>query len=149
MYAGNIDVRRLHASVDRMADGHGLDPNCFCWNELVTHDPQQAIDFYTRLLGWNVQVTNMGNFDYTTFSVGERANGGMMKIQPEWGEVPPSWSVYFTVEECDAAVEKALSLGGNIIVPPADIPNMGRFAMVQDPQGAVFYVISMIAPPTD
>jgi hypothetical protein len=124
-------------------------PGCFCWNELVTHDPQKATDFYTGLLGWNTHVMNMGKFDYTTFLVGERANGGMMQIQPDWGDMPPSWSVYFAVEDCDAAVEKAQSLGGKLFVPPTDIPDTGRFAMVQDPQGAAFYLIKMFSAPPD
>jgi predicted enzyme related to lactoylglutathione lyase len=131
--------------------GLGLinDPDCFCWSEMVTHDPQKASDFYAGLFGWSVQVTNMGNFDYFTFMAGEQPIGGMMKIQPEWGEVPPCWTVYFTVEDCDTAGEKIAALGGSIIAPPADIPNVGRFAMAQDPQGAFFYVMTMTmaAPP--
>lgn len=120
------------------------EPGSLSWNELMTHDPQKAIDFYTKLLGWGHQTSDMGNnMKYTTFSVGERMNAGMVQIQPEWGEVPPSWAVYFAVENCDAAVKKVESLGGKVEMPPQDIPNVGRFALVQDPQHVYFYVIQL------
>jgi predicted enzyme related to lactoylglutathione lyase len=121
------------------------EPGSLTWNELATHDLDKAAEFYTQLLSWGKQVTDMGNFEYTTFVVGERPNAGMMKIQAEWGDVPPNWSVYFAVENCDAAVEKAKSLGGKIEMGPQDIPNVGRFALIQDPQGAYFYAMQLAA----
>lgn len=117
------------------------EPNTFSWTELVTNDTAKAKEFYAGLFGWNAQTQNMGKFDYTTFLVGERMNAGMMPIQAEWGDVPPHWAVYFAVENCDAMVEKAKSLGGNVLMPAQDIPNIGRFSLLQDPQGATFYVI--------
>ena len=73
-------------------------------------------------------------------------NGGMMEMTPEWGDIPPHWGVYFSVEDCDAAAEKVTSLGGVVHRPPADIPGTGRFAVVQDPQGGVFNIITMSVP---
>ena len=61
-----------------------------------------------------------------------------MQITEEMGEVPSHWMVYFAVSDCDASAEKVKSLGGNLRVPPTDIPEIGRFAVAQDPQGAVF-----------
>ena len=66
---------------------------------------------------------------------------GMMTILEKWSPVPPSWSVYLGVENCDAAIDKAVSLGGSLILPAADIPHIGRFALLSDPQGAHFFVL--------
>ena len=122
------------------------EPGCFSWNELGTRDVEKAKAFYTGLFDWGVQVDDMGAFKYTTFKVGERMNGGMMEMTPEWGDIPPHWGVYFSVEDCDAAAEKITSLGGTVLRPPADIPGTGRFAVVQDPQGGVFNIITMAVP---
>lgn len=121
-------------------------PGALSWNELATHDPDKAAEFYTKLLGWGHQANDMGGTLYHVFMVGERSNAGMMKIQPDWGEVPPNWAVYFTVENCDTAVEKATALGGKIEMPPTDASGVGRFALIQDPQGAYFFIIQMNNP---
>jgi predicted enzyme related to lactoylglutathione lyase len=88
----------------------------------------------------------MGGFDYTGFLVDERSNAGMMKIREEWGDMPSNWSVYFAVEDCDASAKKVKSLGGTVLMPPSDIPRVGRFAAVQDPQGAYLTVIQLANP---
>jgi len=112
------------------------EPNAFCWYELNTHDTEKAKDFYTKFLGWNTG----GSPDYTEWKQGDRSIGGMMKIMPEWGNVPPNWTAYIMVENADATAEKAKSLGGNVIMGPNEIPNTGRFAIIADPQGAVFAI---------
>jgi len=122
------------------------EPGSLSWNELMTHDPDKAAEFYTKLLGWGHSANDMGGMVYHVFTVGERSNAGMMKIQPEWGEVPPNWAVYFAVENCDAAVERATALGGKLQMPPSDAAGVGRFAILQDPQGAYFYVIQLFNP---
>ncbi len=66
-----------------------------------------------------------------------------MKIPKEWGQTPPSWLIYFAVTDCDATAKKAGGLGGGTIVPPTDIPDAGRFAVLRDPQGAVFAIYKM------
>jgi predicted enzyme related to lactoylglutathione lyase len=80
---------------------------------------------------------------YYEFRAGEQSVGGMMEIQKEWGEVPPNWAVYFAVDDCDATMEKAKELGGKNEMQPMDIENVGRFVMLQDPQGGHFLVIQM------
>ena len=77
---------------------------------------------------------------------GDKPAGGMLKIQPEWGETPSNWVIYFAVEDCDASLAKIAELGGREVSPAQDIPGMGRFAMVQDPQGAVFAVFAAEKP---
>lgn len=120
--------------------------NTFCWNELVTTDVDKAAEFYTEVFGWSKMTQDMGGMVYTSFMDGKEPRGGMLQIAPEWGEVPPNWMVYFTVANCDDAVAKATSLGAQALVPPTDIPGVGRFATLQDPQGAAFSVIKLENP---
>ena len=122
-------------------------PNSLCWNELATPDTAKAGEFYSGLFGWGKEVKDMGEMTYTLFINGERQAGGMYKPTPEMGEIPPNWLAYFAVDDADAKVAKANELGGTIIVPPMDIPGVGRFAVIQDPQGAVFGIIELNQPP--
>jgi predicted enzyme related to lactoylglutathione lyase len=70
----------------------------------------------------------------------------MYKPSPEMGNIPPHWLVYFSVDDCDAKLKQANDLGARTIAPPMDIPDTGRFAMLQDPQGAAFAIIKLISP---
>jgi predicted enzyme related to lactoylglutathione lyase len=118
------------------------EPGALTWTELMTSDPAKAGPFYTQLFGWGTQVVPMGPAgDYTVFKRGEANAGGMMKTPPEAGNVPPNWTSYFMVTDPDATVAKAQELGAHVIVPPTDIPGIGRFAMLADPTGAAFAVI--------
>jgi uncharacterized protein len=123
-------------------------PNSFCWNELATPDVEKAGDFYPGLFGWGKNVQQMGPMSYTSFMNGERPAGGMYKPGPEMGEIPPHWLVYFAVDDTDAIVAKATELGAKNCAPPMDIPGTGRFAVLQDPQGAAFAVIKLANPPS-
>lgn len=119
-------------------------PNSFCWNELATPDTTKAGDFYTGLFGWGKDVREMSpGFSYTSFTNGDRQAGGMYKPTPDMGEIPPNWLTYFAVSDADAKVKKAIELGAKAIVPPSDIPEVGRFAVIEDPQGAVFGIIKL------
>jgi len=122
-------------------------PNSFCWNELATKDTKKAGDFYTTLFNWGKNVQEFGPMTYTSFINGERPAGGMYEPPPEMGNVPPHWLVYFAVDDCDAKAKKAGELGAKTIVPPRDIPGTGRFAIIQDPQGAAFGIIKLAHPP--
>lgn len=118
-------------------------PGTVCWNEVATRDAQKAGEFYTQLFDWEAQTQDMGGTPYTIFSKGGQMVGGMIQMTPEWGDIPPHWMIYFAVDDCDAGVERAKSLGGQVPVPPSDIPGTGRFAVLQDPQGGVFSIIKM------
>lgn len=109
------------------------EPGAFCWYELNVHDVEAAKKFYTGLFGWQAG----GSPQYTEWKNGETMVGGMMQIQPEWGDVPPNWTGYVMVADCDASTAKAAELGGQALVGPMDIPGTGRFSIVRDPQGAV------------
>jgi predicted enzyme related to lactoylglutathione lyase len=124
--------------------GYGVkgQPNTVSWNELLTTDTARAIDFYSKLFGW-VANTHGAPMEYTEWMNGEEHVGGMMQIAPHMGPVPPHWGIYFAVDDCDATFQKATSLGARALVPPMDIENVGRFAVIQDPQDAVFSIIKL------
>lgn len=119
------------------------DPGAPCWFELMTSDTGGAGTFYSELFGWSRDVSNMTETEYTMFKQGDAHVGGLMAITPEMGPVPPNWLTYITVTDCDAAVEKTKELGGKVPAGPMDIPDIGRFAVLQDPTGAVFAVIKL------
>ena len=113
-----------------------------CWNELLTNDTERAKDFYTKLFGWTSK-TDGGETPYTEWINGDDHIGGMMQILPHMGPMPPNWGIYIAVDDCDATAQKATETGGRQYVPPTDIPNVGRFAVLADPQGGVFNIIKM------
>ena len=115
-----------------------------CWTELLTTDTDKAGGFYKQLFGWKTETMPMGSgATYTMFKNGEPYAGGMMKITQQMGPIPSNWGVYFQVDDCDKATVKAQGLGAKTVVPPTDIPEMGRFSTLTDPQGAFF---SLYAP---
>jgi predicted enzyme related to lactoylglutathione lyase len=123
----------------RQAIGSQLlrEPGALAWNELLTNDVEKAGSFYTKLFGWGTTVQDMGGMMYTVFQKGKMQAAGMMPISQETtGDVPPNWLVYFAVADCDKAAAAAKRLGADIVAPPQDIPDVGRFAVAIDPQGA-------------
>lgn len=115
----------------------------FGWNELGTRDTPAAKEFYGKAFGWDyAEEESERAGTYTIWKVGEEMVGGMLDMNaldmPD--EVPPNWLVYFTVEDTDAAVEKAKSGGGDVRMEPLDTP-IGRFAVLADQFGAVFAVM--------
>jgi len=113
------------------------------WSELETRDPGSAKTFYEAVFGWSFADHDMGQMGtYTEWKLGDASIGGMADISgrvPD--EVPAHWMVYFAVEDADAAVKQVGELGGEIRFGPVDIP-AGRFAMLADPWGAAFAVIT-------
>ncbi len=109
----------------------------FGWNELVTTNKKAATKFYTSLIGWKTKPFGHGS-DYTLLMAGKEMAGGLMQC-PKKGN-PAQWICYVVVKNVDATVMKALKLKGKICVPPMDIPDVGRIAVLQDPQGAAFGV---------
>ena len=113
----------------------------FCWGELMTHDTARAADFYTKIFPWTKKVGSFGEHDYIEFQKGKDSVAGMMKIGADMGPMPPSWGLYFSVGDTEATVKTAEGLGAKVLVPPMDAEGVGRFAVLQDPQGAIFSVI--------
>jgi uncharacterized protein len=116
------------------------EPGALCWTELTTGDTKTAEKFYSQLFGWTAKQSAMPGMEYTEWQVNGTSEGGMMPTPKDMPNVPPNWLPYFEVRDPDATATKAKSLGANTIVPPTDIPNVGRFSIVQDPQGAVFAI---------
>jgi len=115
------------------------DPGAMTWNELMTSDPDAAIEFYSGLLGLERGET-MDPMNYTLIRAHGEDVAGVMQISPDMGPMPPLWNIYFAVANVDESAAEAQSLGGNVIVPPMDIPDIGRFAYLSDPQGAFFSI---------
>jgi predicted enzyme related to lactoylglutathione lyase len=115
------------------------------WVELVTRNPEPALEFYTRVFGWSTKPSTDPAMPYTEFHLDGDFFGGLMPMTgEEWpAELPDHWMVYFAVDDPDATCARITELGGTVSVPPSDIPNVGRFAVVGDPSGAFFSVIKM------
>lgn len=120
-------------------------PNSLAWNELATRDLPRAKEFYKKVFGWESETSSMENgSSYTEWKLNGRSIGGAIEMNGGFPpDVPPHWLTYFSVSSVDAAVKKAEELGGRVVVPPTDIGSAGRFAVLTDPQGAVFAVHSM------
>ncbi len=113
------------------------------WSELATTDAAAARTFYAGLFGWGDKIGQTGPLEYTEWINLGQPVGGMLQMTEEWHGAPPHWMPYFLVGDCDASAAKATELGGRTFVPPTDIPNVGRFGMLADPQGAMFSIIRL------
>jgi uncharacterized protein len=118
----------------------------FSWNELATTDPAGAVKFYTQLFGWTAQEFPMPEFNYTVVRMAgaDSGQGGIMPTPPTAKGMPPAWISYVTVDDVDATAKQAEKLGGKIMAGPQDIPEVGRFAVILDPQGAAIAVITYV-----
>lgn len=106
----------------------------FVWHDLNSTDVESAKGFYTELLGWEVEVFKPGEMDYQMISAKGAQHGGFNASQ---GGAPSHWLGHVVVDDPDAAAERAKGAGGTVLYGPEDIPEVGRFALVQDPQGGV------------
>jgi uncharacterized protein len=118
----------------------------FCWDELLTSDPDAAEKFYKSVIGFQTQHMEMPGMRYTLWERNvmrpdgkPRQGGGMMKMPP--GVPHPFWLSYVYVSDCDQSAEKAKKLGAQIMAPPMDIPNVGRFASLLDPTMASIAIL--------
>jgi predicted enzyme related to lactoylglutathione lyase len=113
-------------------------PGAMAWNELASPDLDGSAAFYTGLFGWSVEPVEGMEMPYRMIKNGVANNGGMRPVMPP---EPPNWLVYFGIDDIDAAVAKASELGATTMMGSTDI-GMGRIAVLQDPQGAVFALFS-------
>jgi uncharacterized protein len=119
------------------------EPVSLAWNELNTRDIEAAKPFYETIFGWQGDTAQMGDIEYTTWQLGEKPVGGMIAMSDQIpDQVPANWLAYFAVTDADATIEKAKGNGGNLMFGPTDVP-AGRFAVLADPQGAIFGVIKL------
>lgn len=133
--------RKHHGTVH--TDGK---PGSVCWNELMTKNVDRAGKFYADLFHWEPTIKEMGSKKYTVFVKGEAPVAGMDDLPEDGGDVPSHWMVNFAVSNCEASVERAMRLGGKVMVPTTEIPPVGKFSVIQDPQGAAFGMVQMERP---
>jgi len=113
--------------------------NTFCWNELASSDPAASVKFYTAIAEFTAKTMPMPKGEYTVLeSEGKPQAGIMSKMMPQQ---PHAWLPYVQVASADKTAEKATKLGGAVIVPPTDIPNVGRFSILADTQGAAIGIL--------
>ncbi len=117
----------------------------FYWNELLTTDPEACKKFYGEVVGWTSREMDMGNgTKYTIVKVGGKDTGGIMKMDgPQFEGVAPHWMTYISVDDVDAALERAAANGGEVRAPAFDVPGVGRIGVISDPTGAV---VSLMTP---
>jgi uncharacterized protein len=131
---------------DQMGGGEVFNiPGALAWNELTTRDADGSKEFYPAVFGWKTKDIDMGDAGtYTEWMLDSKRIGGMMPMVGDmWpADLPSHWMIYFAVADTDAAAAKVSELGGSVPVPPTDIPP-GRFAVVADPHGAHFSIITL------
>ena len=115
----------------------------FVWHEHVSTEPAKAQEFFKQLLGWEYTVFQTGDVDYTIIQVGGQGHGGFPPV-PEG--TPSHWVGNVQVENVDETAGKVTSAGGSVIVGPMDIPDVGRYAVIRDPQGGI---IAAFQPTSD
>jgi predicted enzyme related to lactoylglutathione lyase len=112
-------------------------PGLFCWEELLTTDPKRMVAFYGEAFGWTHETVTMPIGPYHILKAGDAPLGGIMQMPPGVSS-PPHWLSYVATEDVDKTAARAASLGAKSCVPPTDIPGIGRFSVLADPEGAVF-----------
>ena len=127
-----------------MVDHHGR----FVWYELTTTDMAAAKAFYTKVIGWGTQDASTPSLAYTLFTAGKISASGLMGLPKSAKEMgaTPGWIGYVGVDDVNAAAGRIERLGGAVHVPPTDIPNISRFAVVADPQMATLALIKWLRP---
>ena len=110
--------------------------NPFCWMELTTHDLNGATEFYRKVFDWEIGDMPGAPVPYKMVNTGKEPGAGMMNT-PQPG-IPNCWTVYIEVEDVDAMCAKIGEEGGKVWTEPMEVPDIGRFAIVCDPQGAYF-----------
>lgn len=107
----------------------------FVWHENQSHDVEAAKSFYSELLGWGIELWKPGEMDYAMIEVGGATHGGFWPLEDR--AIPSHWLGHVLVDDVDASAEAATALGGEVLHGPMDMPEVGRFALLRDPHGAV------------
>ena len=112
----------------------------FVWYELLTSDPAAAAAFYTKVVGWTCADAAMPDGDYSLFSAGQTRIAGLMTLPPQAAAngAKVGWRGFIAAADVDATLARVKTAGGALYYGPEDIPGVGRFAVVTDPQGAPF-----------
>ena len=113
------------------------------WHELWTRDPEAAKTFYAAVFGWSPTTRDLGETDTTSFTLGGAPIGGLNIMDEALIDLPAQWAVYFAVANCAATIEAVEALDGSVRIPPTELPGVGHFAVLNDPQGGTFCIIQM------
>jgi len=114
----------------------------FVWHELVTPDQKKSGAFFSELLGWSIKEVDAGEFGtYTLFQKEGQDIAGMMNPTPDTPGKGSYWHSYIAVEDVNDCAKRAPELGGKVLVPPHDIPDVGRVCIVSDPTGAIMHLM--------
>jgi predicted enzyme related to lactoylglutathione lyase len=115
-----------------------------CWTELGTKDIATAKKFYTELFGWKINDSQgASGMDYSEIEIGGRQVGGMYQLTEKMSNIPSHWISYIAVDDVEKTAEQVTELGGKIMMPPMDIPHVGRFCVISDPTGASIALITL------
>jgi hypothetical protein len=121
------------------------EPNPFIWHELVTPDQETSSAFFSKLLGWELKKVDAGEFGtYTLFQKEGQDIAGMMNPTPDTPGSGSYWHSYIAVEDIDHCAQQTEALGGKVLVPPHDVPDVGRICAVADPTGAVAHLMQPV-----
>ena len=112
-------------------------PGLLSWNDLLSPDVEASTAFYRDLFGWEISAIPGAEGQYWSIANGGKLNGGLMPLPPGGH---PAWNLYFGVEDAEAAIALAAELGGQVVMGPMPVPS-GRFAVLRDPQNAVFSIV--------
>lgn len=125
-------------------------PKSFVWYELMTSDMNAAEAFYKKVIGWNSEPFS-GPMPYTIMKAGDDMIAGVMTLPEEARAMggQPGWVGYIYADDVDAQTESVKQAGGKVYKAPEDIPNVGRFSVVTDPQGAIFMLFKPNASDTN
>jgi hypothetical protein len=122
----------------------------FHWNELRTRDAETAKDFYARTVGWTFEASSTpdGHTYWVAFSDGNPVAGLFPLTSPHFDGVPESWMSFLAVDDVDACVARALKTGAELVMPIFDVPEVGRIAMLREPNGAGIGWMTPVGPQT-
>jgi len=130
-----------------MSDLHGK----YVWIELMTSDPNAAEAFYSKVVGWGAKDSGQPGMKYTLLTMGPAMMGGLMEVPEDAKKMGarPMWLGYIDVDDCDQYAEKIKAAGGRVYREPSDVPGMLRFAVVADPYGATFIIMTPFGGPPE
>lgn len=118
------------------------DQSPFVWHELVTPDQEKSGDFFCNLLGWSRKEVDAGQFGtYTLFQIDGKDIAGMMNPTSDTPGSGSYWHSYIAVDNVDECAKQAPTLGGSVVVPPHEVPDVGRICVLADPSGAVVHLM--------
>ena len=110
----------------------------FCWNELLSRDPERDKKFYAKTIGWTfAKMETPDGSPYWIATIGKKQVAGIMDLRsPAYKGVPEAWMCYLAVDDVDARVKKAVKAGAKLMRPAFDVPGVGRIAILTEPGGA-------------